>query len=87
MGEVIHAGFVTTLDTSPDRALEGAHEYGLESVVIVGFKPDGEFYFASSQSNSAEVIYLLEKAKHELLKMEDHIAENGDPHGKPRRGV
>ncbi len=87
MGDVVQARFITTQNTSPDRALEACNEYGLSAVVIVGYDNDGELYFASSQAASAEVIYLLEKAKHELLKMEDHIAESGDPRGKPRRGA
>lgn len=87
MGEVIYAPIVTSHKTSPDRALETTHEYGLSSVVIVGYKDDGDFYFESSESDSAEVIYLLEKAKHELMKIEDAISESGDPRGKPRRGA
>ncbi len=87
MGEVVRGQFITTRDTSPDRALEGAAEYGLERVVIVGFDSDGEFYFASSQADSGEVLYFLERAKWELMKMEDHIRENGDPRGRPGRGA
>lgn len=87
MGDVVPGRFITTQNTSPDRALEGAAEFGLEEVVIVGFKPDGEFFFASSQADSGDVLYLLERAKYELLKMEDRIAEDGDPRGNPRRGA
>lgn len=87
MGDVVAGHFITTNDTSPDRALEATAEYGLERVVIVGFKSDGEFFFASSQADSAEVLYFLERAKWELMKMEDHIRETGDPRGRPRRGT
>jgi hypothetical protein len=87
VGEVVAGRFVTNQDSSPDRALEGAADYGLESVVIVGFDKDGELFFASSQADSGEVLYFLERAKWELMKMEDEILENGDPRGKPRRGA
>lgn len=87
MGEVVKGRFLTSQNSSPDMALECAAEYGLEEVVILGFDKDGEFYFASSQGDSAEVLYFLERARHELMKMEDNIRENGDPRGHPRRGA
>lgn len=87
MGDVVQGRFITTQNTSPDRALEGAAEYGLDRVVIVGFDKDGGFFFSSSQADSAEVLYFLERAKHELFKMEDRIRETGDPRGRPGRGA
>lgn len=83
MGEVVRGGFITSQNSRPDGVLEGAAEYGLTEVVIVGFDKDGDFYFASSQANSGDVIYLLERAKYNLLKTEDYIMENGDPRGAP----
>lgn len=79
MGEVVAGHFVTTENSSPDRALEAAAEYGLDK--------DGEFFFASSQADSGEVLYFLERARWELAKMEDEIRANGDPRGRPRRGA
>lgn len=88
MGDVVPGRFITSQNSSPDHALEGAAEYGLERVVIIGFDKDGEFYFASSQAESGEVLYFLERAKWELMKMEDEIRENGDPSGRrPPRGA
>ena len=87
MGDVVPGRFITTLKTSPDRALEGAADYGLESVVIIGLKGDGEFYFASSEPGTAETLWFLERARHELMKMEDKIYEDGDPRGRPGRGA
>lgn len=84
MGEVVPGRFITTHNTSPDRALECAAEYGLKAVVLIGFDNDGDFFFASSQADSGEVLYFLERAKWELMKMEDSIREEGDPRGKPR---
>lgn len=84
MGDVIPGHFITTHDSSPDRALEGAAEYGLTEVVVIGFDADGDFFFASSQADSAEVLYFLEKAKHKLFAMEDQIERDGDPRGQRR---
>jgi hypothetical protein len=86
MGEVIQAAFITTLNTDPHRALQGALEKGMSEVVIIGRDKDGEFYFASSQADSGEVVWFLQRAQWELFKMEDRIREEGDPRGRPRRG-
>lgn len=82
MGEVIDGHFITTHKLSPDRMMERASEYGLEDVIIVGRDKSGDMFFATSYSDSGDIIYWLEKAKHELLKTEDVIAETGDPRGR-----
>jgi hypothetical protein len=82
MGDVVQGKFITTEDRSPAQVLESTASADLESVVIVGFDKDGDMFFASSAANSAEVIYLLESAKHELFKMEDHLRATGDPRGR-----
>lgn len=82
MGEVHNLNLITSQRVNPDRVLEACPEYGLTDVVILGFDKDGEFYFASSLAGTGDILYLFEKARHELLKMEDHIAETGDPRGK-----
>lgn len=87
MGEVVPGHFITTQKSSPDSAIEGAAEYGLESVVIIGFDKDGDFYFASSEADSGQVLYFLERARWELMKIEDATRTNGDPRGKPRQGA
>lgn len=59
---------VTTLDLDPNRVLEAAVSK-LKSVVIVGYDNEGDEYFASSVSDGAEVLWLLERAKHKLLQI------------------
>lgn len=86
MGDVVEGRFITRLKTSPDKAIEAAAEYGLESVVILGFKKDGEFYFASSEPGTPETLYFLERGRHELLKMEDRLSEELWS-GPPPRGA
>ena len=78
---------ITSLKVSPDRVIEAAahDQYGLTEVVIIGTTKDGEFYFASSETDSPSVIYYLERAKHKLMKIEDQLEVDGDPRGKPGR--
>lgn len=84
---VIFGKFITTLNTDPQRALEAAIEKRLKSVVIVGHDEDGDLYFASSQADSGEVVWYLQRAQYELFKMEDQIMAEGDPRGRPGRGA
>lgn len=51
----------------PERVLNGAKERGLAEVVIVGEDEDGELYIAFSSEHTAEVILLLERAKHRVI--------------------
>lgn len=64
--EIIVLAVPTTLDISPERVLEGAMGK-LESVMLVGHTPDGELYIASSMANRAEMNWLADKLKMELL--------------------
>ena len=66
MSNVVYPRFITTLDSSPDRALEAAIGE-LESCVIVGYRKDGTEYFASSIAAADTVTWLLERCKHKLL--------------------
>ncbi len=65
---------ITSLDVLPERVLSKAQEADLDAVVVIGWSKDGDVYFASSYADSAQVIYLLERAKHDLLKMEDELS-------------
>lgn len=84
MGDVISADFITSLDIPADRVIDSTPEWGLKEVVIIGFDTDGEFRFASSMSDTGDILYWLERAKWELFRVEEQIRENGDPRGKPR---
>lgn len=57
---------ITRLDLPPDRILEGAIGK-LDSVVLLGYDKDGEEYFASSIADGSDVVWLIERAKLELL--------------------
>lgn len=59
---------ITSLDIPPPRILAKAAGAKLESVVVIGFREDGNFYFASSGADGGDVLWLLELAKKQLLE-------------------
>ncbi len=69
MGSVHILQTVTSLDLPPERVLANTPE--LESVVIIGYLPDGTEYFASSIADGGDVVWLLERCKLMLLRMSD----------------
>ena len=70
MGEVINLEQITRLDLPPERVIDNAPVEELESAVLLGWKKDGEFYFASSIANGPDVLWLMELAKKKLLEIE-----------------
>lgn len=69
MSKIVELDVITTVPLPAERVLRRAGEADLETAVIVGWTKDGEFYFASTHSDGGEVIYLLERAKLELLNI------------------
>lgn len=59
----------TDLDIPVERVLEAGAEENLESGVLLGFTSEKAFYFASSTSDTAHILLLLELAKKQLLEM------------------
>ena len=58
---------ITRHDLPVERILEGANEAGLKAIVILGYDGDGDEYFASSIADGADVLWLLERLKLQLL--------------------
>ena len=71
MSNVVDLPMVTTLDHPAEFALRKASEADLKSAAVIGWKKDGGFYFCSSMSDAAEVVFLCEMAKTKLLKIVD----------------
>lgn len=67
---VVEFDGITTLDVPPARILSKAADAELQSCVVIGYREDGSFYFASSVSDGAEVVWLMEVAKKKLLEVE-----------------
>lgn len=51
--------------------LEMAKNAQLDEVVILGFDKDGEFFFSSNKADGGAVLWLLEMARHSLIKLTD----------------
>ena len=67
MADIIQANIDTVLDLPPDKILEGA-KGKLKTVVILGYDHDDDNYFASSTSDSAEILWLLKCCEKVLLE-------------------
>lgn len=66
---VINLPIITRLDIEPKRILNSAMKSDLDSLVMIGFTKEGEFYFASNRGDAGTVIFLMEMAKNKLLKI------------------
>lgn len=71
MSNVVNLGVVTSLDHHADYALRLAAEADLQSAVVVGWRKDGSFFFASSIAAPAEVLLLFKLAERDLLDLFD----------------
>ncbi len=69
MGEVVELPVVTTLPIPSQRLLRKAIDGGVTNVVIIGYDPEGEFWFASSDADGGDILWLLELAKKKLLEI------------------
>ena len=67
---IINFPGITYLDLPADRILEGAAGQ-LERVIVIGYTPDGDEYFASSIADGADCVWLLERMKLKLLRIAD----------------
>ena len=65
--KVVNFTGVTRLDLDPCHVLGNVPDT-LQSVVIVGYDEDGSLYFSSNKADGAEIVWLLECAKHELMR-------------------
>jgi hypothetical protein len=49
--------------------LLGADKANLKETIVIGWDEEGEFYFASSEADGPNCLWLLERAKLELLNI------------------
>lgn len=71
--EVVRLPVVTSLDCDPLMVLDGAMQTDLTDVVVIGCRPDGSEYFASSIAYGPDALWLLERIKSRLLDIVDEI--------------
>ncbi len=75
MGEVIDLQIATRCDIEPAKVLEKASEAELAEVVVIGFRKDGRWYFASSLADAGDVMFHLNRANHKLNTILDEADE------------
>jgi hypothetical protein len=67
---VVRGPFVTRIDTSPDRILQGSVGK-LQNVIVIGYDVDGEEYYASSIADGPNALWLLRRMEHNLVTIVD----------------
>lgn len=73
MGDVIILDVLTTQPIPHERVFGGAAE-NLDPelpMVVLGYDKEGNLYVASNISSKPELVYLMEQAKLEILRMDD----------------
>ena len=66
MGEIIELDMPTTVDIEPTKVLSGAAVE--QSVLVLGWDKDGQFYIASSSADIGGLMLLTEIARRELTE-------------------
>ncbi len=66
MGEVIEGDFITTLDIPVPRVIKGLDEIKdeVERIIVIGYYPNGEYFFASSTGDGPLICWDLEQIRH-----------------------
>lgn len=80
MGEVVELGVITSIPVPSEKILQKALDRNVTDVVVIGYDSEGGFYFASSDPDGGNVLWLLELAKRKLFKGAD---EMGGPDDRP----
>jgi hypothetical protein len=62
---------ITKLDLPAERIVSGASAANLETVVVIGFDGNGDFFFSSNKADGGEVLWLMELARKKLMEIGD----------------
>lgn len=71
MAEIVELDLVTSLDIPVERILKKAEEAGLTSIIVIGYKENGEEYFKSSLADGGKILWIMERMKLRLLTIYD----------------
>lgn len=69
----------TSLNLPVNRILQGAHDAQLTSVVVLGYTKEGHEYYASSDGDPAEAVWLMERSKHRIMTNLDERGGDAPP--------
>lgn len=67
LAEVTILPVVTTLDIEAERVLTSALAADLKYAMVIGRTQDGEFYFASTESDGGTALWEMETARLKLM--------------------
>ncbi len=70
MGDLLKFDGITKAPMDPDVVLEEA-KGELNYVLVIGIHADGSYYFASSESECPEALWVMEKCKAFMLEEPD----------------
>lgn len=70
---IVELPVITRLDLPADRVIDKAFNAtpSLTKVVILGYDENGDEYFTSSISDGGEVLWLIERFKLSLLRIDE----------------
>ena len=72
MGKVVDFTGFTRLNINPQRVVDQIPD-DLEGVVVMGYTAEGDYYFASSYADGADVLWLAEMLKKKLFEVTDRF--------------
>lgn len=72
MSNVVSFRGVTKLDLDPDTVLENSKGQ-VDNFIILGYDKEGDFWFSSTMGSGGDVMWLMEVAKIQLLKIAGEI--------------
>lgn len=78
MGNMVNFTGVSRLDIDPARILERAQSAGLKSVVVLGYDENGDEYFATSYADGGDMLWLLRRGEHALMRIHDDLIHGDD---------
>lgn len=67
MSNVVELDQPTKVKTPVNVVLARAAGLSLQDIVVMGWKPNGELYFASSDPDGANALWLIKKAEHTMM--------------------
>ena len=73
---VVDLDCATLLDIPAEKMLTAAIDANLKHILIIGEDQDGEEHLATSTSDLALIVWMLERAKLEILRMADDNDES-----------
>lgn len=68
---VIEGPFKRAERSVSQTILDAANGMGLQETLVLGWTSDNEIYFATTTTEVANILHLLEKVKFEILKADD----------------